>query len=252
MKNKASGAHAKFLVLSLILGAVAVVSGCASSSVPATATPATMKITTTSVPNGTVGVAYSASITASGGVTPYTYSASNLPGSFVINSATGAIIGTPTQTDVGQWPVTLKVSDSTKPTAQSATASLTITVKPDSLKITTTTVPSGTVGVAYSASITASGGITPYTYSASNLPSTLAVNSATGAITGTPAQSAVGTTPVVVKVSDSTEPEPQSVEAGLSLTVNAATTAAACSSMSTGVNANLNGFLPFPATRPDP
>ncbi len=248
MKNKAGATRLKSLLLSLILGAVAVAGGCGSSSSPATPVAATMKITTTSIPNGTVGIAYSASITASGGITPYTYSASSLPGSFVINSATGAIIGTPTQTDVGQWPVTVKVSDSTKPTAQSATASLTITVKPEDLKITTTTVPNGTVGVAYSASINASGGITPYTYSASNLPSTLAINSATGAITGTPAQSAVGTTPVTVKVSDSSKPEAQSAEAGLSLTVNAAATVAACSGMSTGVNANLNGFLPFPAT----
>jgi hypothetical protein len=121
---------------------------------------------------------------------------------------------------------------------------------PGTLAITTTSLPSGTVGTAYSASIAATGGTAPYSYSASNLPSGLSISGSSGAITGTPGQSAVGSTAVAVKVTDSGKPTEQSASATLNLAVNQSkpAQATACSGMSTGANANLNGFLPFPAT----
>src|ERR1700691_5727018 len=65
---------------------------------------------------------------------------------------------------------------------------------PRILAITTTSLPAGKVGAAYTSPVVAAGGTTPYTYSASNLPSGLSIGSSTGSITGTPAQSSVGTT----------------------------------------------------------
>ena len=80
-------------------------------------TPVT--ITTSSLPNGTVGTAYSATLSASGGTTPYTWSisAGSLPAGLTLNASTGAITGTPTT--AGTFSFTAKVTDSSSP-SQSA------------------------------------------------------------------------------------------------------------------------------------
>ncbi|HVU46049.1 MAG TPA: Ig domain-containing protein, partial [Terracidiphilus sp.] len=118
---------------------------------------------------------------------------------------------------------------------------------PSQLVITTTALPGATIGMAYSASITASGGTPPYKYSATGLPTGLVISSSSGAITGTPAQNSVGTSSVKVTVTDSGKPTPQSATASLSLIVSPAQTASLCSAMSTGDSASLNGFVPFPS-----
>lgn len=230
--------------------AALLVAGCSSiSRVPATPVQTTqLTIATTSLPVATVGVTYSAAIAASGGTTPYAYRATGLPSGLSISSSTGAITGSPAQSAVGTASVKVTVADSTQPTAQSATANLSLTVgaaPPSMLTIATTSLPSGTVGVAYSASIAATGGTTPYTYSATGLPSGLSINSSTGAITGAPAASGAGTSTAAITVADSTHPTAQTATADLSITVNPAIAGPSCSGMSTGDNASLNGFVPF-------
>jgi len=224
----------------------------ATATLSLTIQPTKLAIATISLPNATAGSSYSASISASGGVTPYTFSATGLPSGLSINSTTGAISGTPTQSSVGTASVVITVTDATQPTAQSATATLSLTVvasvAPSPLTITTTSLPDATVGSTYTASIGASGGTSPYAYGATGLPTGLSISSSTGAITGTPAATAVGTAPVAITVTDSTQPTPQSANTTLSLTVNAASTPSACASMSTGDDASLNGFVPFPVT----
>jgi len=239
-----------------IFAAAAFLAGCGSiqkSSTPPVE-PGKLTISTTSLPGGTVGVAYSAAITATGGTTPYIYSATGLPSNLSINSSTGAITGTPAQSAVGTSTVAIVVTDAGNPTQQTATANLSMTVsqtQTSKLTITTTSLAGGTVGVAYSSAITATGGTTPYTYSAIGLPSNLLINSSTGAITGTPAQSAVGTSSVAIEVTDSTQPSAQSATANLSITVDQPTVGFACSGMSTGENASLNvAYAPFPAAAP--
>jgi hypothetical protein len=116
------------------------------------------------------------------------------------------------------------------------------------LAVATTALPGGTVGAAYSTTVSATGGITPYTFSASNLPSGLLINAATGAITGTPAQGAAGTTSVVISVTDSSTPSVQTAKATLSITIAQQPILASCAGMSTGAGASLNGFVPFPTS----
>ncbi len=216
--------------------------------------PSALTITTLSLPGGTVGTAYSGAIAATGGTAPYTFNASNLPSGLGINHATGAITGTPAQSALGTTSVALTVADAGQPAPQTATANLNISIAtavvapPSTLTITTTSLPDGTAGSTYTGGIAATGGTSPYRFSASNLPSGLSINGSTGAITGTPAQSSVGTASVVFTVTDATQPTAQSVTTDLNIIVDPAIVGATCGNMSTGNGASLNGFVPFPSS----
>jgi zinc metalloprotease ZmpA len=67
---------------------------------------------------GTVGVATSLSLSATGGTTPYTFSATGLPAGLSINPSTGVISGTPTTQ--GSSSVTATVRDSASPQASAS------------------------------------------------------------------------------------------------------------------------------------
>ncbi len=155
----------------------------AKSSSKAVKAAATLNITTTTLVDGYVGASYSQSLAATGGRTPYTWAkaSGNLPAGLSLKS-TGVIKGTPTA--AGSSTFVVKVKDARKKTA---TKSLSITVKP-SLKVSTTSLPSGIVGTAYSQSLAATGGKMPYTWSITDgsLPDGLTLDAATGAIVGTP------------------------------------------------------------------
>ncbi|MGD0940716.1 MAG: putative Ig domain-containing protein [Terracidiphilus sp.] len=149
---------------SLIICAFALLAGCGSSVEPATTTvqPSQLIIGTDSLPGGTVGAAYNAAISASGGTAPYTYSATGLPGNLSINVSTGAITGTPAQSAVGTAPTAITVTDAGKPTPQTATANLSITVSAALIAQTITFANPGsqTVGTPLTLSATASSGLT--------------------------------------------------------------------------------------------
>jgi hypothetical protein len=163
-----------------------------------TIAPADLIIVTPSLPDAVVGTAYSATLAASGGVPPYTWTVTGLPDGVTANGAT--ISGTPTT--AGKFTVTVSVKDS-QPGSAPQTKSYGVGVAPlppPPLVITTALAPNGTVGTAYTASIAASGGASPYTFSATGLPAGLSI-SASGAITGTP--TAPGDATIVVTVKDS-------------------------------------------------
>ncbi|MHB1739114.1 MAG: G1 family glutamic endopeptidase [Actinomycetes bacterium] len=89
------------------------------------------------------------------------------------------------------------------------------------LAVATSSLPTGTVGTAYSAPLQASGGVPAYTWTITSgtLPAGLSLDSATGVISGTP--STAGSTSLDVQVSDSASPA-ATATAPLSLTVYAA------------------------------
>ena len=182
---------------------------------------ATLTISTTSLPSGTQGTAYSQTLAASGGVQPYTWSVSvgTLPAGLSLSASTGAISGTPTGTGTSAF--TVMVTDSGTPTHATATKPLSITINAAPLVITTTSLPNGTNGTAYSATLQATGGVTPYAWSISSgsLPSWATLNASTGQITGTP--NANGTTSFTVQVADSAVPPVTKTQA-LSITINPA------------------------------
>ncbi|HEY1240402.1 MAG TPA: Ig domain-containing protein, partial [Bryobacteraceae bacterium] len=182
--------------------------------------PALAITTASPLATGAVGVAYSAQVDATGGVTPYSWSATGVPGGLSINAGTGAITGTPTAAGTFSN-VVVTVTDSTTGTHLTANKTFTIVIN-TALSITTASpLSAATVGASYNAPVAATGGVTPYSWSATGLPGGLSINAGTGAISGTP--TAAGTfSNVVVTVTDSTTGTHLTANKTFTITVNAA------------------------------
>lgn len=146
-----------------------------------------LAITTTSLPDEYFAGHYNAQLGATGGTPPYTWSIISgvLPPYLVLDSSSGTITGH--IVNIGIYPLTLQVADSS---GTKATKVLTLNLYMF-VSINTTSLPSGTVGVAYSKTMTVNGGKLPYTWSVTtgNLPSGLTLNATTGTISGTPTTS---------------------------------------------------------------
>ena len=206
---------------------------------------AAVSITTTAFnpSTATVGVGYSANsaVTATGGQTPYSWSATGFPNGMSINSSSGAPFGTPAV--AGTFNVNVTVRDSSNP-QQTASKTLTLTVNSGStpaVSITSTAFnPStATVGVGYSANsaVSATGGQTPYNWSATGFPNGMSINPSSGAPFGTP--TVAGTFNVNITVRDSSSPQ-KTASKTLTLTVNNASTPA--------LSITSNAFNPSTAT----
>ncbi len=169
-----------------------------------------VSITTSSLPTGYVGSAYtSTTLRASGGTgTGYQWivtGGTNLPSGLTLSLA-GVLSGTPA--NPGTTSVTFQVTDSA---GNSATASLSITIDAG-VSVTAPALASGYPGTAYTSSaFTASGGSgTGYTWSwaaasGSTLPNGLSIGGSTGIISGTPVNTGTSsvTSSVVVTATDS-------------------------------------------------
>lgn len=177
-------------------------------------------ITTTSLSAASIGVAYNATVSESGGVGPYTWSIVSGPAWLTLNSSTSSSVtltGTPAAADAGTTVLTIQVTDADGVSATSSGLSITVT----DLTITTTSpLPAGAVGTAYSQQFAATGGTSPYTWSVatgSTLPAGLTLSS-TGLLSGTPT-AAVSSASFGITVTDS-EATPVSVTQTFTLTVS--------------------------------
>ncbi|MFW0715722.1 putative Ig domain-containing protein [Pedobacter sp. N23S346] len=152
----------------------------------------------TTLPDGTENTVYAGVeiLPATGGEGPYTYLASNVPAGLTFNPTTRIVSGTPTQ--AGNDIISVTVTDS-----KGRTASNTYSIKViGTLSLPSATLPSGIVGTTYPAQTlpAVSGGTTPYTYVATNLPPGLTFDPSTRVISGTP--TAGGTFNVQVTATD--------------------------------------------------
>jgi hypothetical protein len=191
----------------------------ASANIPLSvaAAIAPLTITSTTVANGTSNQSYSATLSATGGTAPYTWSVSGLPTGLSLGS-NGVISGSPTAT--GNFSLAITVTDSQSP-AKTASATIPLVVSVPALTITSSTLPSGTDGSAYSGTLQASGGTPAYTWSIStgSLPAGLTLAATTGVISGTP--SVTGTSTFTATVSDNGNPV-QTKSVSESITLSAA------------------------------
>jgi len=165
----------------------------------------TLTILTTTLPNGTQGQAYvppaGVPLLTLNGIPPvvWSVSAGALPPGLGLVTTLGVTTVTGTPTTQGTYNFTLKAVDAL---TQSGTQNYSVTINAP-LAIQTTTIPAGQVGRAYSTTLVAGGGTTPYGWlvTAGSLPSGLSLNPVTGALTGTP--TVAGPSTFTVQVTDS-------------------------------------------------
>ena len=204
---------------------------------------ASLSLSPTTLSAATVAAAYSQTITASGGTSPYTYAvtAGALPAGMTLSSA-GALSGTPTAG--GSFNFTITATDSTGGTPVTGSRAYTLTVNAPTISVSPTSLPDGTLSVAYSQAITASGGTAPYTYAitAGALPAGLSLSSS-GSLSGTPGAS--GTFNFTVTATDSsTGTGPYAGARAYALTILAAPTATTgTASTITATGATLGGTV---------
>jgi hypothetical protein len=175
----------------------------ASQTLSVTVNPV-LSITTTTLPSGTVGVAYAQTLAAGGGSGGYSWSVTNGASSLSavgLSVSSGGVVSAASPTQ-GTASFTVKVTDST---GASTTQNYSVTIYP-ALSITTNSLPSGTVNVPYSQAFTASGGTgTGYTWSLtggqSSLTSLGLSLSSAGVLSGS--GPSYGTANFTVKVTDS-------------------------------------------------
>ena len=211
-----------------------------NGQVSLTITPGALGVNTGTLPGGTVGTPYSAPIGVTGGTAPYScaITAGTLPGGLTLGA--GCVVsGTPTA--AGTATVTVKGTDSGNP-AQSASGMVTVTIAPPALNLTTGTLPNGTVGTPYTATVGVTGGTAPYscTVASGTLPAGLMFG-ANCAVTGTP--TVAGTSSLTVKATDAGNPA-NTATGPVTITISAAPMLAITSPPAATVGSPYTGTIP--------
>ena len=161
----------------------------------------TITVTDPATNSGTAGQPFTATFTQSGGIGTITWSTSStLPVGITLNSSTGVLSGTPTET--GAFPIVIVATDSNGCTGDDSATNYTLTIGCNTITVTnpaTTSVPAGSP---LSAQFTASGNVGTITWSETGaLPTGITLNSSTGLLAGTTSQQ--GSFPITVTATDS-------------------------------------------------
>ena len=168
------------------------VPGTGSQNVTITIAVGIPVITSANSATGQTGVAFSYQIAATNG--PTSFNATSLPPGLTVNTATGLISGTPTNT--GTFNAIVSATNGTG----TGTLGVTFTIGLGPPVITSAATAQGATGVAFSYQITASN--SPTSFNATGLPAGLVINTASGLISGAP--SATGTFNVAISATNGT------------------------------------------------
>ena len=200
-------------------------------------------IATTSLPDGVLNTFFTSALEAAGGTPPYVWALNSgeLPPGLILGAG-GAVSGTPTA--AGLYDFNVEARDASSPTqtdTQRYSIYIDANASPDPLTIMTTSLPGGVKDYWYGATLEATGGTWPRSWSlaSGSMPPGLLLDSG-GTISGTPAQS--GTFNFAVRVTDAAA---ASVAQALSLTIADTTgTFVTISGMvHDGLGAPLNGVV---------
>lgn len=161
-------------------------------SVKVLAAPLTLAVTTTTLPAATVGGAYSQTLQASGGTAPYTWTTTAITGAFCTGmtlSSAGVI--SIASVSGNSCTFSVRVTDFNAVTATSGSLTITVVQAP---VITTTTLPDAFYGTPYSTTLSATGGVQPYSWSltAGALPTGLSLVNQAGQVVQPNLSSPVG------------------------------------------------------------
>ena len=178
--------------------------------------PPPLAIRTETLPQALQGLPYTASLEAFGGLGPYTWVVETgaLPAGLTL-SAQGVISGQATSAGVGSFNVRVRDSLGTSTVKDFF---ITVNVPPPPLVILTVSLPETSAERFYSQTLSAGGGVPPYSWTIASGSLASGLNlSAGGTISGTPASP--GTSVFVVRLTDSAQ---QSVTRTLAITVKPA------------------------------
>ncbi|MCX6855869.1 MAG: putative Ig domain-containing protein, partial [Verrucomicrobia bacterium] len=157
----------------------------------------TISISPASLPDATTSVAYSQTLTATGGVGAATWTlvSGSLPTGITLSSA-GLVSGTPSGAP-GAYSFTVRAADTNN---CEATRSYVINLLCPTLSISTASLSNGTTGVAYSQNLAVTGGTAPHAWSlqSGTLPAGLAL-SPSGVISGVPTVATTVNVTILVK-----------------------------------------------------
>ena len=144
-------------------------------------------------PAAEVGVPFRASLVGSGGQAPYTFTTTGAPAGLSVSSD-GTISGRPTR--AGTYTIAAHIVDGT---GAASNLQVRLVVKPR-LAIKTAKLPAAAGGRGYRAQLGVFGGVGPFRWSATGLPSGLKLSARSGSLAGTP--HGAGTFRVTVRVRD--------------------------------------------------
>jgi hypothetical protein len=135
----------------------------------------------------------------SGGTGSLTYSATNLPSWLTLNATTGLISGTAPSSKSTTSSITVKATDAAGVSVTSATFKWFVTDLATSIDDQTTYL---STTISLDLDTFSTGGTSPYTYTASGLPSWLTLNGSTGVLSGKSPSTVGSTQNITITVTD--------------------------------------------------